>query len=521
MSEDRIKFLEDALAKATMNREQDRERDQARIQNLEMAREQDRARIEQDRARIEQDRARIENLEMARDEARARIQNLEKARGREEAKNVLISSSFRFVRLSDLLSLIDRCELDLVPIAYLTDYLRKKRDTDTSLAYLNDDKSSVTASECAENVMDLTAMRRRMNIGTSSKFTVKKLNLSNFEEELCHALFNDNRISFDNFIERQRAYLGSLRKALYYMMSIKKGISEVQELQPYATLLLEAFVKELYSSAVVVPGQRILLEGTLMIGTDADTEQCKTIKGYTDLIIHESNSEDDDASKAICIIELKSPQGKLYHSGAAASKDQLLFEMEVVGQMGCKPLMVLGGLTDLFAITVMVRKVVGDVCTFYIADRVTGLDEFIKYLLLLLCRDHDSVWKLLLKHSTADYVDEEEDEEVEDKEEEEEEEEEGQRDDDDRGLNNGDDTSTGDKENISSGTTISLPWEHLTSQLSAKEAAVALRKLQTMDRIEEYNEAVSRLLSWDNKRNGLGTLTSATLNKLNATPSRE
>jgi hypothetical protein len=245
----------------------------------------------------------------------------------------------------------------------------------------------------------------------------------------------------------------------------------------------------------------------LVVGDNADTAVTKTIKGFTDLIVHKSDFEADDASKAMCILELKSPKGKLYHSAAAAAKDQLLFEMEILGQMGCKPSMVMGGLTDLFAIAIAVRKVVEGVCTFYVSPRVTGLQEFIKRLLLLLCREQESVWEMLLEQSTDEVSLEEEEVRQND----------GEYGD-GAGYDDGDDASSGesreDKENVFSGTAVS--GERPSSLSFAKEAAIALSKLRVMDRLEEYDDAVSRLLSWDNKRKGLTTLTSDALNKMNA-----
>jgi hypothetical protein len=50
----------------------------------------------------------------------------------------------------------------------------------------------------------------------------------------------------------------------------------------------------------------------------------------------------------------------------------------------------------------------------------------------------------------------------------------------------------------------------------AREAAVALKLSKDEERREGKQAAVSRLLSWDNSRRGLATLTSDALNKLNA-----
>ena len=515
---DRLRYLEAALEASTLDKEKTaKERDKA-VKDLEKA-EKEREKAEKEREKAEKEREKaVKDLAKAEKE---REKERDKA-GKDLAKAVArenLLSSFCFDSLSELLSLIVKCDLDSVPKVYITNYMTVERDADTSLTFANENKSSVTASESTQDILRLNTMRRRMTYATSSKILVKELNLSGLDNELCRALFKNEKAAFDEFVKTHSAILDKLRNALYYIGNLRR-IQEVDELQPYATLLLEEFVRIFHSNAVVLPGQSVPLKGVLVVGEDADTAVTKTIRGFTDLIVHETNSDADDASKAICILELKTPKGKLYHSAASAAKDQLLFEMEILGQMGCKPSMVMGGLTDLFAIAVAVRKVVDGVCIFYVSDRVTGLQEFIKRLLLLLCRDQDSVWEILLGQST---------DEVSVEEEEEEEEEEVRQDDGGygegaHGYVDGDDTSGGEprkgKENVFSDTAGAVPGEHPTSLSFAKEAVVALSKLRVVDRLEEYNEAVSRLLSWDNRRKGLATLTSDALNKMNAEHSK-
>jgi hypothetical protein len=453
-----------------------------------------------------------EKLEMAfveRDSAVVERDSAVKISEKAEAREKLFSS-FNYTILSDLLSLIDTCKLDPVPEEHLIDYMTIKRDPNTSFTFANDTKSSVTASESSVDVLNLNTMRRRMTNATSSKLIVKELNLNGLDDKLCLALFKNEKVAFDDFVETQGYILDKLRKALYYI-GARKNINEVLELQPYATLLLEAFVRVFHSNAVVSPGQGVRLEGMLMVGEDTHTAVKKTVKGSTDLIVYKDDASDDiDASNAICIFELKTPKGKLYHSAAGAAKDQLLFEMEILGQMGCKPSMVMGGLTDLFAIAIAVRKVVDGVCTFYVSRRMTGLQEFIKLLLLLLCRDQDSIWELLLNQSINDDIWFEKDENEVHQEE--------------AGLLDREDASSGDlckdKENIPSGTTGAFSGENSMSLSFTKEAAIALNKFRDIDRIDEYKEDVSWLLSWDNKRKGLATLTRDALNKMNTEHSK-
>jgi hypothetical protein len=164
--------------------------------------------------------------------------------------------------------------------------------------------------------------------------------------------------------------------------------------------------------------------------------------------------------------------------------------------------MVMGGLTDLFTIAVAARKVDNGVSTYYVSLRVTGLHQFIKRLLLLLCKDQDSVWDELLKVSTEEVSSESEEEEVFDNNWEHRE-------------GNADRDDTSEREPPKGKENVSIDVQ-TTSLSLAKEAAVSLNKLKEIERLEEYNEAVSRLLYWDNSRKGLASLTSDILNKMNS-----
>ena len=476
-----------------------------------------RDKAEKDRDKAEKDRdesnERVAALIAALDKAENDRDETNKSLDRADARAILFSS-FSHKNVQDLIRLIDRSELESVPEDFLINYTTAMHDPDTSLTFANDMKSSVTASESAHDVLRLNTMRRRMTNETSSKILVMELNLSaedTLDDELCGVLFKTDKAAFNLFVETQSIILDKVRRALFHIWG-SRAIREVEELQPYAMLLLEEFVREFHSNAVVSPGQRVPLEGMLVVGEDANTAVTKTIRGFTDLIVHETDSDANDASNAICIFELKASMGKLFHSAAAAAKDQLLFEMEILGQMDSNlPSMVMGGLTDLFAIAIAVRKVVDGVCTFYVSPRVTGLKEFVRCLLLLLCRDKDSLWVMLLQQSTQEVALEEDEEEVG--------QDEGGHGEGSGNVENDDSSGAGPrdgKENYFSGIASVVPGEPPTSLSLAKEAAIALSKLRAMDRVEEHNEAVSRLLSWDNKRKGLATLTSDALNKMNA-----
>jgi hypothetical protein len=285
---------------------------------------------------------------------------------------------------------------------------------------------------------------------------------------------------------------------LYYIRRTR-SIREVDELQKIAALFLEEFTQYFHSNALTKPGQRISLEGELMVGIAAEMSK-KKINGFSDLIL--GKTDEFGLADALCIFELKAPETAMYHSGAYAAKDQLLFELEMVGQMHENG-MLLGGLLDMFSIAVAVRLVNEDgKIFFYMSNRVTESRAFLLRLLLLLCKDKDEVWTELPVFSTVEIPLPIADD--------------GGADDGGAGARESqEDREKEEKADVGEKSSRSLRFSDRKGRARAAGGVsiVVVEEIPNPIFKEEYDEEVSRMLSWDAKRKGLTLLTASALNR--------
>jgi hypothetical protein len=287
---------------------------------------------------------------------------------------------------------------------------------------------------------------------------------------------------------------------LYYIRRARP-IREVDELQKIAALFLEEFTRYFHSNALTQPGQRISLDGELMVGIAAEMSK-KKINGFSDLIL--GKTDEFGLADALCIFELKTPEAAMYHSGAYAAKDQLLFELEMVGQMHESP-MLLGGLMDMFSIAVAVRLVNEDgKIFFYMSNRVTESRAFLLRLLLLLCKDKGEVWTELPVFSTVEIPLPIADD--------------GGSDDGGAGAGAGESQEDREKEekaDVGEKSSYSLRSSDRKgrAQAAGGVSRVVVEEIPNPIFKEEYDEEVSRMLSWDAKRKGLTLLTASALNR--------
>ncbi len=413
------------------------------------------------------------------------------------ARSILTSelTCTRFVDFQTLIEHIDRCHLDVIPGVYLDEYLNSQQDANTSMTYVNASASSVTDRERTSNELPLNKMRRRMTEETPDKIRLNELTLNDklMETILCKVLFAENVTEFEKFLQSYTESLDKVRQMLYYILQQRK-VREVSELQGIAALFLEDFTRYFHSNALTLAGQIISLEGELMVGIATEMSK-KKIKGFTDLVLCESN--DCGLADALCIFELKAPQKAMYHSGAYDAKDQLLFEMEMVGQMHTNG-MLLGGLLDMFSIAVAVRLVDEGGKIFYMSNRVTNSRSFLLRLLLLLCKDKDEVWTALQVFSTIEIplpIEE----------------------DGGGGAGAGESQKDREKEEKADvGETSSRSLRSSDIKGCVRAGGVSREVVEEIPNPifkEEYDEEVSRMLSWDAKRKGLTLLTASALNR--------
>ena len=443
--------------------------------------------------------------------ANALIAEKTMASAREKLHRMLCSPSSG--TLSELLEGIDESKLPEVPASYYSEYLDVSGDQNTSRAYLAQSASSVTNSSMAADTLAISKLRLKMTQDTSSKINLFELDVSNntvLETTLCKELFGENRELFESFISEKMLILGKLQQALYHHGKRFEGarVDELTELQPIAAMFLEDVAKCRYPNVEGHPAQRELLEGRLFIGNNTESSD-KRVSGYTDLVFT-AESGFSGLEDIIFLVELKAPNSALYQSGAFASKDQIIFEAEILGQMTTNGQLVLGGLLDMFTIAVVLRTPAADSnATFYISPRVVDARAFIVHVLLLLCKDMKAVWDVILPSSTKeiDQIDDTEDTE-ENAEETGHGEGECNRDENEGIADQG--GSGGDENSFQPGSRDST-----SRSLFMKEAAAQLKIWRDLDRKEAYEHSVRRHFAWDNKRKNLKNLTESELNTIN------
>jgi hypothetical protein len=435
------------------------------------------------------------------------------------ARSTLYSTFGNSRTLSELLELIEECNLPEVPNSYYSEYIDVNGDQNTSRAYLAQNASSVTGTSMTAETLVISKLRLKMTQDTSSKIHLHELDTSNntdLENTLCDELFGGDADSFEAFVSGKELILKKLQQALYHHGHRFEGarVDELNELQPVALLFMEDVVKHFHPNCDGYPGQRQVLSGNLYIGDSAQSME-KRVSGYTDLLF--SANEFSGVENILFLVELKAPNSVLRQSGAFAPKDQVIFEAEIVGQMTANSQLVLGGLLDMFTIAVVLRTHTLDEkeAAFYISPRVVDTRAFILRILLLLCKDKQAVWNLLLPTSTKE-IDQTED--IEGAEEDAEENGQGEG---ERGNDENDDGGAGQGGSGGDENAFRPGSRDLNSRtLFMKEAAAQLKIWRDSDRKEAYEYSVRRHFAWDNNRKNLKNLTAVELNTRNqAVPS--
>ena len=427
--------------------------------------------------------------------------------GRDQVINrlTLTSTIGSISSIEELLELAERCNLPDPDEDFERDYLLVGGDQNTSAAYVSQ-QSSIVDSQLRQGDLALSHVRLRMTAGTRSAITLRTLDLTiDLEPILCEVLFGRDNEKFQTFVNAKVSVLMTLQRAFYHVLVRSGGsgrVNELQELQPVALLFLESIVKYFHPESEGRPAQRERLEGTLTVNGPNNTTSVKNVGGYTDLLFGSSCTP--GVENLFFHMEVKPPRSSLYQSGAFKAKDQLIFETAMIAQMTGDTQSVMGGLFDMFTLAILLRVPAQgmDGPIFYISHRVTDPKAVILRVLLLLCKDKEAVWSLLLPGSTeiADLVDDEAGAAA------------------DAADDDADDAAEGGDEcdGKVSGDVIGGGCENSFAVGSAAylKAVSAQREVwRDMDRKEEYEHSLRRLFAWDNTRKGLSNLTAAELNK--------
>ena len=552
-------------------------------------REEERRGREDERIGREDERRGREEERRGREEVEARLEQVEtlleqERRSREEDQARL---SFRdglnrgFESLEKLLELCDRGNYPSIPHTYIDNYCGAKSDeANASTCYINASESRVSDNQISLNNLQISKVRTKMLQGTESKLNIRSWELD--DQDVIKAILEcavfDSENEMNIFITDQIENLDKLRRAIYFLYeSTGHCCDEVNEFQPLFILFLEPFAAlfknrrrqtdtdhESETSSCVVKvecAQRVLLKGKLFIGDDTHASVDKIVRGHTDVIVferkegqgdndivsHQSESEgnnsalDSELAEMVCHYEVKSPCGVLHHPKCFREKDQLLIESEIIGQMLTKEnnspssssKKVLGGLTDLFAIAIMVRvpashcrhvleyangqkestggpsnsnsNIQGPIS--FISHRIVHPRAFILRVMLLLGNYDDDQWIQLLSRSHTllelnDYDEEEEEEKEFEKNE-------------SVGENPGPPPAPTDNANIIGPTSASTSASKFRGHGRSRGNDTSSFSFYSDNHEEKVEESTRRLLQWDCKRRGLAYLSKDELNRRN------
>jgi len=270
---------------------------------------------------------------------------------------------------------------------FLSSY-KTSSSRDTSISY--EDDSSCSGSRWSDDKIPMNRFRRNMtNALTSSKMRVTNLHLDD-KAIMClvskHVFANDEEAT-KCLVDELSVIVAKIRETLYFYKQGGKNCPEVTLVQPLFVLFVEHIMTRVLPRGRVDLGQLVSLQGDVLVPSTDALPATKTLSGNADLLFFKSNDIEEPLDYLQCVCELKSPFKKLCHSGAHASKDQLLAELEGCGQMTGEAHHIMGLLSDFFVAGVVIRAPsTADCCypIFYQAPRVTDTTSFVLRLLFVL-----------------------------------------------------------------------------------------------------------------------------------------
>ena len=276
---------------------------------------------------------------------------------------------------------------------YLSSY-KNSPSNDTSFSY--EDDSSCSGSIWSNDKIPMNRFRRNMtNAETSSKMRVRILNLS--DEAIINLVskrvFKNDMKATVTLVGELSVIVVKIRETLYFQDQEGKRCSELNLVQPLFALLVEHIMTHVLQDGRVGLGQGVSLQGAVLVPSPTAPAVTKTLSGNADLLFFKSNNLEKPLDDLQCVCELKSPFKKLQHSGAHASKDQLLAELEGCGQMTGEAHHIMGLLSDFFVAGVVIRAPSTTDCAypiFYQAPREADTTSFVLRLLFVLL-DLDAV----------------------------------------------------------------------------------------------------------------------------------
>jgi len=294
------------------------------------------------------------------------------------------SGSDKETSFDTFIELCKSSNLPNLPDTCLEDY-KICQSLNSSRDYSESEPSGKISDSERSHIMDLSKFRRHMSERTVSKLSVRRWIVSDakIEKLVCSQLFEGSTSTMESFLLAKTEILDYLQRAFYYTKDAIDKIPEVRGFQPIWQKFLKSIVQDLgrFEYVCAAQGQKYKLACSMFVSemdhsneTQSNSGKKIDIVGNTDILVFTNTSlvqgGSTEMSHVKFLIELKSPFGALCQSAATAAKDQLLVEMEALGQMTEKTMLAaeqyrktettlncmgLGVLTDGFAIAICFR----------------------------------------------------------------------------------------------------------------------------------------------------------------------
>jgi hypothetical protein len=205
--------------------------------------------------------------------------------------------------------------------------------------------------------------------------------------------------------------LDKLRQTFYSRRSPTVVKIYETEVQGLFTLFLQHLMSIAASTLIAVDARSYHLEGEIFV-KEGDDVVVKKVSGYSDVFVFPSEGV-DEVDDLVFLVELEKSFGKLMLARPRKEKEQMLMQLELVGQMTeDKNKTLWGVLGDIFVFSFALRlnpSEAVDHPVFYITDRKSEASSCVLHLLLQMCRlDLENI-DTLIRNSVTSVLPETED----------------------------------------------------------------------------------------------------------------
>ena len=292
--------------------------------------------------------------------------------------------------MNQLIEEIELCKFAELPKDFRSEY-KKTSNKRCATPQFMDKLSTSTVVVKQNNYINLSDFNFGILKEQDNTFQIHiETKLPMLEKMLCQYLFNGNHNAFNKLVEDEINNLMNIQKLLYSKFkNCVFPIDEMDYIQPLVTVMEADFIERIqrdsaYSGVINVTlqaAQGFPLETQVTVTTTAIKKKQKTIKiqGTSDILIQDIRKN----NAVVRLQELKPSccsQNGLYKCSAESYKSQLCGQLYCLGNMYPDLNGIVGGLLDLFVISIAIRLntttgiTVGDQTTtttrYYISERV-------------------------------------------------------------------------------------------------------------------------------------------------------